>query len=124
MQSTQLCRFLVLVCGTLVYGKGDEHEQKTENEALIHEALVLGGDAPPSGSAPPPAAPILTRASAGGMRTAPMAMSTPSSFKVLTAAHVIACYRRTQSRSRRTSATCKMVCVTPTQSAADITAVR
>ena len=88
VRSACLCRFVVLVCGTLVYGKGDEHEQKQEHEALIQEALVLGGEAPPSSSAPPPSAPVLTRSSAGGTRTAPMAMTTPSSFKVLFTAHV------------------------------------
>ncbi len=77
-----MCRFVVLVCGTLVYGRGDEHEQKVEHDSLIQEALRLGGDGPPSGSAPAEAAaPMLARAS-GNIRTAPMAMTTPSSFKV------------------------------------------
>jgi hypothetical protein len=73
-----LCSFVVLVCGTLVYGKGDELEHKKE-----YEALLADGEAPSSTSAPPAAAPVFAPIPDGAARTAPMAMATPSSYKVL-----------------------------------------
>ena len=73
-----LCRFVVLVCGTLVYGKGDEHEHRKE-----YEALLADGEAPSSTIAPLPAAPMFAPVSLGATQTAPLAMATPSSYKVL-----------------------------------------
>ena len=69
--------FVVLVCGTLVYGKGDELEQKKE-----YEVLVADSEAPSSTSAPPSAAPGFAPVPDGAMQTAPMGIAMPSSFKV------------------------------------------
>ena len=71
-------RFVVLVAGTVIYGKGDEVQQKEELEEL--EAL---GELPPDRAAElaasaPMFAPIMP------MRSGPMAMSIPHSFKVHT----------------------------------------
>ena len=79
-----LCSFVVLVCGTLVYGKGDELEHKKE-----YEALLADGEAPSLTSAPLAAAPVFAPVSDGAMRTAPMAMATPSSYKVLAFINVV-----------------------------------
>ena len=71
----------MLVCGTLVYGRGDEHEHRKEYEALVAE-----GEVPSMTSAPPETAPVF--APIGATRTAPLAMTTPSSYKVLAYKHL------------------------------------
>lgn len=71
-------RFVVLVAGTVIYGKGDEVQQKEELEDL-----EAAGELPPDSAAEfaasaPMFAPTMP------LRSGPMAMGTPSSFKVCT----------------------------------------
>ena len=65
----------MLVAGTLVYGKGDEVQQKEENAALQAEE-----EAPLSAAGRSAAVPMF--APTAPIRSMPMAMGTPSSFKV------------------------------------------
>ena len=76
-----LCRFLVLVTGTLVYGKGDKMEARREGLLEAGEERLF---APVSTAVPgetqPSAMPGHRRSSLG---TAPIAMrATPGSLKV------------------------------------------
>ena len=68
------CRFVVLVCGTLVYGKGDEAAQQEELKTL-----QANGELPLDVDGSEPSAPVF--APVGPARSAPMTMGTPSSFK-------------------------------------------
>lgn len=68
---------MVLVCGTLVYGKGDEVQQRAENAAL---AAPLAGETQADAAARTAAVPMFVPTMP--MRSGPMAMGTPSSFKV------------------------------------------
>lgn len=71
----QAAGFVVLVAGTVIYGKGDEVQQKEELEDL-----EAAGELPPDSAAEfaasaPMFAPTMP------LRSGPMAMGTPSSFK-------------------------------------------
>ena len=77
------CRFVVLVAGTVIYGKGDEVQQKEELEDL-----EAAGELPPDSAAEfaasaPMFAPTMP------LRSGPMAMGTPSSFKVCAATFLV-----------------------------------
>ena len=76
-----LCRFLVLVTGTLVYGKGDKLEAKREGLLEAGEERVFAPVAHAlPGETQPSAVPGQRRSSVG---TAPIAMrATPGSLKV------------------------------------------
>lgn len=87
------CRFGVLVAGTLIYGRGDEVEEKAILEELGAEEAVAGTGAiaeeaaagAPSSAAQPaairPSRSVSGRLASGASR--PIMMGTPSSMKVL-----------------------------------------
>lgn len=80
-----LCRFLVLVTGTLVYGKGDKLEAKREGLLEADEERIFApvSEAAPGSGEALGAQPVpgRRRSSIGG--TAPIAMrATPGSLKV------------------------------------------
>lgn len=71
----------MLVCGTLVYSKGDSKEEEEELQAFGGDAADLGG--PPSEAPQYNALPTLVPGARGEAATQPITMrGTPSSFKV------------------------------------------
>ena len=83
-------RFVVLVCGTLVYSRGDEAETRKHEAAAAADGLAgLGEEAGTPPRFAPVAVPFGGRSAAmparpgGSMPSAPVAMrQTPTSFKV------------------------------------------
>ena len=71
-------RFVVLVAGTVIYGKGDEAQQKQELEELEAAGELSPDRAAEFAASAPMFAPTAP------MRSGAMAMSIPSSFKVNT----------------------------------------
>lgn len=80
------CRFCVLVAGTLIYGRGDEVEEKIIMEELATEEAAEEVVAPPAIGAQPvtsgrPSRSVSIGRSASGA-SRPIMMGTPSSMKV------------------------------------------